>query len=163
MRLALHHWPQGVLAGCLIVAGGLALWPAADQGERAPPEPPAYRGAVFELRRGGSDNAFPLRSESTASATLAPTASSPPALVGVAGRAVYLRSAANGAVERLTVGAALDGWSVTTVGSRHAVVRGPGGEVRLDLFSSSPNAAGAPSEGAAPPTPAPLPLSAPGG
>ncbi len=141
-----RHWLPGLLGLCAILTLGLVLWPsgAARPAGRALAE--RYTGPNIETRRSGPMRGFALRLAGPDTGPQAtPAVEALPVLVGIAGRRVYLRTAA-GEVERVSIGQEIDGWRLMAVSARGATLRGPNGDRRIEMFASGhdPAAIGAP-------------------
>lgn len=166
VKIVARHWLPGLLVLCTVATVGLLVWPAAS----APPLPrPAaehYRGPDIETHRVGPVSKFALRLASAS----APTATAPavveavPVLVGVAGRRAYLRSAATGEVEGISIGGSIDGWRLVSVAARTATLRGADGDRRVEMFATASPALTPGPVGVQPsPVPPTTPMAAPTG
>ena len=143
MKVSPSHAPQLILGACALVTAGLLLWPAGTASAPLPGAAAPYRGPVRQLREVAPNPEFPLRLAGAGGATAPAADVQPvPVLVGIAGSAAYLRSAATGATERVSRGGVLDGWTLRAVGARTVTLTGPGGDRRLELFAAGPDAAG---------------------
>lgn len=159
MKVSPSQAPQLILGVCALATAGLLLWPADPTIAPHAGAPSPYRGPVRQLRDVAVTPEFPLRLAGSGGAT-APAADVQPApvLVGIAGSAAYLKSAATGATERVSRGRTLDGWTLKAVGARTVTLTGPGGDRRLDLFAAGPDTA---TPAAAPPVSGPPASAAP--
>lgn len=150
-----RHWLPGLLGLCAVVTVGLLVWPAASAAPPARPPADHYRGPDIETRRVGPVSKFALRLASPdLPAPATPEAvEAVPVLVGVAGRRAYLRSAATGEVEGVSIGASIDGWRLVSVSARAATLRGATGDKRVQMFAPT-SATSQPEAGVAAATPA---------
>ena len=137
MKHVRRFWLQGVLALCAVATIGLLIWPAGSADLAPAPPAERYSGPDLQTRRGGPVPGFAIRlSSATDSAAAAPPpVEALPVLVGIAGRQAYLRSAATGEVERVSIGQEIDGWRLVSVGARSANLRGASGDKRIEMFS----------------------------
>ncbi|HYC98456.1 hypothetical protein [Brevundimonas sp.] len=154
-----RHWAPGLLGLCALVTLLLLVWPAAAARPAAAPAAERYLGPDHQTRRGGPMTGFAIRLGSTDALSDAPAPAAVPALVGLAGRRAWLRSAATGEVEGVAVGQTLDGWRLVAVTTRTVTLRGPEGDRRLEVFAAGPPPTPAPGAGtmAAPAAPVPSP------
>lgn len=131
------YWIYAIAAVCTVVTLGLLLWPETAPPAVATPRADGYAGPVFQMQSTtrAQTSVLQLASERQ-DATPAPTVPTP-ALVGIIGRSVYLRSASTGETTRVTINQEMDGWRVIAVGSRTATLRGASGDQRLELFSAA--------------------------
>lgn len=154
MKISVRHWLPALLGLSAVVTVGLLVWPATSATPSARPPADHYRGPDIETRRAGPVSKFALRLASPDSpAAAAPEAiEAVPVLVGVAGQRAYLRSAATGEVEGVSIGASIDGWRLVSVSARAATLRGATGDKRVQMFA--PTSAAPPEAGVAAATPA---------
>lgn len=145
-----RHWLAGLLGLCATLTIALLVWPtgAAPSTQLAPAE--QYAGPDIETRRSGPVPGFALR---LAGPDAAPQAAPPPealpVIVGIAGRRAYLRGA-DGEVERVSIGEEIDGWRLVAVSARAAILRGPDGDRRIEMFASGSASPAATAESATP-------------
>lgn len=138
--LTLPRWTIGVGLACLMAAGTIRLWPAAEPIDAQPPSTARYSGSMLEPARSGITPMPSLRLVSVGGAdAVSASEVAAPNLVGVitAGgtRAAYLRSAESGAVERVAVGGELDGWRVVAVTAANVTLEQDGRLAQAGLFA----------------------------
>lgn len=138
MKLVRQYWLQGVLALCAVATIGLLVWPAGSADLAPAPPVELHSGPDLQTRRSGPVPGFAIRLTSATDPVSAapPTVEALPVLVGIAGRRAYLRSAATGEVERVSIGQEIDGWRLVSVGARSANLRGASGDKRIEMFSA---------------------------
>jgi len=136
-----RHWLPGLLGLCAILTLGLLLWPSGATRPAGQAVAERYTGSNVETRRGGPVVGFALRLVGPAAPPeAAPPPEALPVLVGIAGRRAYLRRA-DGEVERVSIGQEIDGWRLVGVSGRAAILRGPNGDRRIEMFASGPDPA----------------------
>lgn len=142
MKVSTAQAPQLILGACALATAGILLWPAGATPAPQVGAAPQYRGPIRQLREVAVSPEFPLRLAGSGGPTAPAADVQPvPVLVGIAGSAAYLKSAATGATERVSRGGVLDGWTLRAVGARTVTLAGPGGDRRLDLFAAPADAA----------------------
>ncbi len=156
-------WLYGYGCACALTTAALLVLPVSTPGRAEAPEAERYAGADHRLRTTApSAAALPIRfasAEADPATGAAPSAL--PALIGIAGGSVWLKSATTGEVERVAAGAELDGWRVAAVKARSATLARGEERQTLELYrvpSSQGVARAAPSapNGLVAPTPPPL-------
>lgn len=127
----------------VLLAVVVALLPVGGDGgpETAPPE--AYSGpahTVLQTSRRSVKAAFRF-GDVGAEPEAAVVQAVAPTLIGIAGNTAYLKSAATGQVQRLSAGAEIDGWTVSSIRARSVTLRKGGVTNELALFQPSTEAA----------------------
>lgn len=136
-----RYWLPGLLGLSALLTLGLLAWPTGAARLAPPAAAERYTGPDIETRRGGPVVGFALRlSGPDAAPAAAPPPEALPVLVGIAGRRAYLRNA-GGEVERVSIGQEIDGWRLVAVSARAAILRGPDGDRRIEMFASGPDPA----------------------
>ena len=135
MRISLPKLAVVWLCGCAAVSAGLLSWPQVQTAQPKTEPARVYGGVEHQVRKAGTrpgDAAFVFTSNPTTPQATPQAAS--PALVGIVGRAAYLKSASSGETVSVAVGESLDGWKVTAVRGRTVTLEGPGGHHEMSLF-----------------------------
>ena len=133
------------LAGCCLVAVGLAVWPASPAKESASRAVQPYRGPAHRvLPVAVQEGAQVFRLSTSSEPILASPASPTPTLLGIAGGRAYLKTS-SGNAERVGPGSMADGWRVVSVGSRSVTIAAAEKRVELRLFAMTQPSPGAPS------------------
>lgn len=149
-----RHWLPALLGLCAVLTLGLLVWPPSGTSQAQRPPVERYAGPDVEMRRSGPVQEFALRlGRADAAPAAAPSPAALPVLVGLAGRRAYLRSTATGEVEGVAIGQTLDGWRLVAVSARSAILRGPDGDRRLDMFAAGSGASATDPTTTALPTP----------